>query len=59
MKDALGKESLKPYLMVQPLGFLTPEVNSGDGYCDLPETFLGTIQIFSRFQTQTSKSFEK
>ena len=36
MKDALDKANLKPHLMVQPLGFLTPDANS-QGFIDLPE----------------------
>ena len=40
MKEALKANDLYPYLMTQPLGFLTPEVRSGDGLHHLPEHFL-------------------
>ena len=42
MKVALDEANLKPFLMCQPLGFFTPDVTSGDGYLNLPESFLGT-----------------
>ncbi|XP_066299970.1 betaine--homocysteine S-methyltransferase 1-like [Branchiostoma lanceolatum] len=38
MKDALEKEGLSPYLMVQPNGFLSPETEqTKDGWTSLPE----------------------
>jgi betaine-homocysteine S-methyltransferase len=36
IKDALAKEGLSPYLMVQPLAYLTPDA-SKQGFIDLPE----------------------
>jgi len=36
MKDALDAAGLKPFLMVQPLGFNTPDANR-QGFIDLPE----------------------
>jgi betaine-homocysteine S-methyltransferase len=36
MKDALDAAGLKPYLMVQPLAFNTPDANR-QGFIDLPE----------------------
>lgn len=36
MKEGLEKAGLKAHLMVQPLGFHTPECNVG-GYLSLPE----------------------
>ena len=44
MKAALDEANLKPFLMCQPLGFFTPDVTSGDGYLNLPETFFGRPQ---------------
>ena len=41
MKQALDKEGLKRYLMVQPLAYRTPEVNTKEGYLRLPETPFG------------------
>jgi len=39
MKAALDKEGLKPYIMVQTLGWLAPEVEDQlDGYMTLPES---------------------
>ena len=38
MKEALDKENLHPYLMIQPVGFHVPEVeNTKGGYHELPE----------------------
>ena len=38
MKDALDKENLRPFLMIQALGFHVPEVeNQKGGYHELPE----------------------
>lgn len=39
MKEALDKEGLKTYLMVQPLGYHTPDTEIG--FVDLPETPFG------------------
>lgn len=36
MKAALEKASLSPYLIVQPLGYVTPDA-SRQGFIDLPE----------------------
>jgi betaine-homocysteine S-methyltransferase len=36
MKEALKKANLSPYLMVQPLGFFTPDAGK-QGFIDLPE----------------------
>ena len=42
MKAALDKEGLKPYLMIQALGWLCPEVEDNlVGYLALPESPLG------------------
>ena len=44
MRTALQEAGLKPYLMCQPLGFLTPDVRDKvDGYLHLPEFYLGNI----------------
>ena len=46
MKDALDKEGLKPYLMVQILGWHAPEVEDQlDGYMTLPESPFGKLDI--------------
>ena len=38
MKEALDKENLHPFLMLQPLGFHVPEAeNLKGGYHELPE----------------------
>ena len=38
MKDALDQENLRPYLMIQALGFHVPEAeNLKGGYHELPE----------------------
>ena len=39
MKEALDKEGLKTYLMVQPVGYHTPDTEIG--FVDLPETPFG------------------
>ncbi len=36
MKEGLEKAGLKAHLMIQPLGYLTPECNLG-GYTSFPE----------------------
>lgn len=36
MKEALDRENIKVHLMVQPLGFHTPDA-SKQGFIDLPE----------------------
>ena len=53
MKEALDKAGLKTYLMCQPIGFFTPEVESGDGYLQLPEHFLGKRIETSHVDTVT------
>ena len=45
MKQALDKEGLKPYLMVQPIGYHTPDAGTR-GFADIPETPFGKI-LFS------------
>ncbi len=43
MKAALDEEGLKPYLMCQALGFMTPDVrNEHYGWAQLPEFPYGT-----------------
>jgi len=42
MKEALDKEGLKPHLMIQPIGYHTPD-SSGDGFLYLPETPFGEL----------------
>ena len=38
MKDALEKQNLRPFLMIQALGFHVPDAeNLKDGYHELPE----------------------
>ena len=53
MKEALDKEGLKPHLMVQPVGYHTPDTGNM-GFIDLPENPFGefafperTVCIFS------------
>ena len=48
MKEALDKEGLKPHLMVQPVGYHTPEVGRR-GHTDLPEFPFGKFPASSRF----------
>ena len=45
MKEALVKEGLKPYLMIQPICYYTPDSN-GDAFLYLPETPFGEL-VFS------------
>ena len=42
MKEGLVENNLDTPLMAQPIGFLTPEVDFGDGLHLLPGHFLGT-----------------
>ena len=44
MKVALDKEGLKPYLMVQPVGFHAPDVGIY-GFQDIPETPFGAFSF--------------
>ena len=44
MKEALDEQNMNTPLMMQPLVFLTPEVESGDGFHHLPGHFLGLHQ---------------
>ena len=44
MKDALVKDGLKVHLMVQPLGYVTPDATK-QGFIDLPEFPFGKIKI--------------
>ena len=44
MKAAVDKEGLQPYLMIQALGWLCPEVeNTVEGYVLLPESPFGIM----------------
>ena len=46
MKAALDAEGLKPYLMLQPVGFHCPDaVNLKMGYHELPEFPFGELEI--------------
>lgn len=44
MKEGLEKAGLKAHLMIQPLGFHTPECNFG-GYLSLPEFPFGQCVV--------------
>ena len=44
VKQALDAAGLKPYLMVQPLAFMTPDA-SRQGFIDLPEFPFGTCSV--------------
>ena len=46
MKEAIEKEGLKVHYMVQPLGFLTPDVGK-QGFIDLPEFPFGMCFVLS------------
>ena len=45
MKEALDKEGLNPYLMIQPVGYHTPDAGRV-GFASLPETPFGTKSLF-------------
>ena len=47
MKEALDKEGLKPHLMVQPVGYHTPDTGSM-GFGDLPECPFGEFAFPER-----------
>ena len=47
MKEGLDKAGLKPYLMVQPLAFMTPDA-SKQGFIDLPEFPFGKHYSFTQ-----------
>lgn len=52
MKKALEQANLKPYLMAQPLGFMTPDCTA-NGYIDLPEfPFAMEPRICTRWEIQ-------
>lgn len=52
MKEALDAAKLKPYLMVQPLAYLTPDA-SKQGFIDLPEfPFALEPRVATRWQIQ-------
>ena len=51
MKEALKKANLSPYLMVQPLGFLTPDAGK-QGFIDLPEFPFGKNTSWCCIQQQ-------
>ena len=44
MKEALDKEGLNPYLMIQPVGYHTPDAGRV-GFSSLPETPFGTKSL--------------
>ena len=44
MKSALDEAGLKPYLMVQPLAFMTPDAQR-QGFIDLPEFPFGECVV--------------
>ena len=44
MKDALTDASLSPFLMVQPLAFMTPDAKK-QGFIDLPEFPFGETEL--------------
>ena len=41
MKEGLQEQNMEAHLMVQPLVALTPEIESGVGYLQLPGHFFG------------------
>ena len=41
MKKALEAAGLSPYLITQPMGYFTPEVEKKEGYLQLPEAPFG------------------
>lgn len=55
MKEGLEKAGLKAHLMIQPLGFHTPECNFG-GYVSLPEFPFGQCVVVYVLFTCISKS---
>lgn len=56
MKEGLEKAGLKAHLMVQPLGFHTPECNLG-GYTSLPEYPFGQHLYTSYMQNKKKELF--
>ena len=46
MRDALDKEGLKPYLMIQTIGYHAPDGGSR-GFIDLPELEFGGLNNLS------------
>ncbi len=45
MKEALGKEDQKPFLMCQALGFMTPDTKTNYGWCDIAEYAYGKLLL--------------
>ena len=45
VKEGLDKAGLSPHLIVQPLGYFTPDVENKIGYLHLPETPFGRCNI--------------
>ena len=41
VKEGLDKAGLSPHLIVQPLGYFTPDVERNEGYLQLPEAPFG------------------
>ena len=54
MKQALDKEGLKPYLMMQPIGYHAPDGGSR-GFIDLPELPFGELQFLHLYSVITSR----
>ena len=46
MKEAMDKEGLNPYLMIQPVGYHTPDAGRA-GFGGLPELPFGASSLYS------------
>ena len=61
MKNALDKENLRPFLMIQALGFHVPDAeNLKDGYHELPEyPYCENLRYFLYFILNNSQNIWK
>ena len=58
MKEALDRWDLRPYLMMQPLGFLCPETeNLQEGYVELPECPFGWFIYYTSMAQLSVKRY--
>ena len=53
MKEALDKEGLHPHLMIQPVGFHTPDAGR-TGFSSLPETPFGKKSLHCAYASRST-----
>ena len=57
MKEALYKEGLHPHLMIQPVGFYTPDAGR-TGFSSLPETPFGKKSLHCAYASTIALALE-